>query len=171
GSAPEFRARDRLEPERGGNPRVPGDQLRHARRCHRSKAALGTGRRPGSAGSVCLAAAGLGHYMLGDCAGAVRYGRAAVELRPDAVFAQWLLGAALASSGDGDGAVAAITTAISLLGEVDFLHALLAAAHAARGDTARTAELFARLERKAEAEWVPASWVAVAACANKNPDG
>jgi serine/threonine-protein kinase len=103
-------------------------------------------------------------YNIGHLDEAVEYARAALELRPDSVMGQWILGTSLTSLGRGAEAVEALEAAATRIGPLDYLVALLSSAYVAAGDWDRADALFGSLERKATKGWVSSAWMGMAAC-------
>lgn len=103
-------------------------------------------------------------YNLGHLGEAAERAHAALDLRPDSVMAQWILGASLTQLGRGAEAVNILEGAVTRVGPLDYLMALLAGAYFAAGDRDRAETLFSGLELKATKEWVSAAWLGMAAC-------
>jgi TolB-like protein len=119
--------------------------------------------------------AGLTAYMHGDLEGAAGHARDALgiraglardglEIRPDTIIGQWVLGAALSSQGQTAAALEHLERAIARIGEVPYLLALVAHAHAVGGHPEKAVEIFERLEARAQTSYVSPLWTAVILC-------
>jgi len=89
--------------------------------------------------------------------------RAALDLRPDSVFARWILGMALTRVGRGADAVAALQPLATAADAADYLLAHYAAALSAAGQAESAAAIDETLRRRSAERWVSPAWLALSA--------